>query len=257
MRVTDYDSISPIDYDVRYRDDRYPGIEAALGSFAASTDGRELLEVGTGTGHWLKFLLDRDARAVGLDLSVTMLRRARQTVPSAPLVQGRADTLPFHDEAFDRVVCVNVLHHFTDKPRFLAEARRVLRSGGGVLSIGLDPHAARDRWWVYEYFPETLGLDRGRYPSTASLRAAMEEAGMTRCATRQVEHIVATETAESARRAGHLDRSFTSQFAILTDQEFERGLQRIEEASEAAAATGAPLQLQSDLHLYATTGWVA
>ncbi len=257
MRVTNYESISPNGYEVRYRKERYAGIEAALVSFGAESYAHDWLEVGTGTGHWLEFLLDRSCRVVGLDLSTTMLSCARQALPSGELVQGRAEVLPFQDRTFDRVVCVNAFHHFTDKRRFLAEVRRVLRPAGGFLSIGLDPHAGRDRWWVYEYFPETLALDEERYPSADALRTAMVDAGLVRCATYEVEHIVATRTVDSARAAGYLDRSFTSQFMILTDREFEQGLRRIADAAETPSTAGAPLLLQSDLYLYATTGWVA
>lgn len=124
------------------------------------------------------------------------------------------------------------------------------------MSIGLDPHTGRDRWWLYEYFPETIDLDRQRYPSVATLRAEMARAGFTRCETREVEHIVSTVSAESARTNGHLDRSFTSQFTILTDEEFGRGLQRIADAVNTMSC-GATLLLKSDLHLHATIGWTA
>jgi hypothetical protein len=36
---------------------------------------------------------------------------------------------------------------------FLDEARRVLRSGGRLMTIGLDPHLGIDRWYIYDYFP--------------------------------------------------------------------------------------------------------
>ncbi len=60
----------------------------------------------------------------------------------------------------------------------------------------------------------------------------MADAGFLRCDTHEVEHIVATKTVDSARTAGYLDCSFTSQFTILTDQEFEQGLRRIEGAAQ-------------------------
>jgi ubiquinone/menaquinone biosynthesis C-methylase UbiE len=47
------------------------------------------------------------------------------------------------------------------------EVRRVLRPGGRLMSIGLDPHEKRDRWFVYDFFPETLELDLNRFPAIA------------------------------------------------------------------------------------------
>ena len=123
------------------------------------------------------------------------------------------------------------------------------------MSIGLDPHSGRDRWWIYDYFPETIDLDQQRYPSVGGLGSEMARAGFSRCETREVEHIVAKMSVDSARAKGKFDRSFTSQFTILTDEEFGRGLKRIIDADEATSSGSPALLLQSDLRLYATTGW--
>src|SRR4029453_10263235 len=144
MRVADYNSISSDGYDARYRKREYEGIQQALISFIGSFGSPDVLEVGAGTGHWLRFFLGLGCRATGLDLSRTMLARARETAPTVPLIQGRAEAMPFQDHAFDRVVCVNALHHFRNRAQFLTEASRVLRASGAFMSIGLDPHRGRD-----------------------------------------------------------------------------------------------------------------
>jgi len=46
---------------------------------------------------------------------------------------GSACDMPFADGAFDIVFCLEAAHCFADKPRFLAESRRVLRPGGRLL----------------------------------------------------------------------------------------------------------------------------
>ena len=50
-----------------------------------------------------------------------------------------------------------------------------------------------------------------------------------------------------------IDKTFTSQLTVLTDDEFGAGVQRIREAD---AAAGGELQLLADFHLFATIGWV-
>jgi ubiquinone/menaquinone biosynthesis C-methylase UbiE len=190
MRIADYDSISAAGYDVRYRDYEHHGIESALVSFLGAPGRSRALEVGAGTGHWLEFL--SDYRVVGVDVSDRMLARAQLHLRWAPLVQADALALPFADGSFDRLLCVNAFHHFADKRRFLREARRVLRQAGGFMSIGLDPHTGRDSWWIYDYFPETIDLDRQRYPSVGGIGFEMARTGFSRCETREVEHIVAT-----------------------------------------------------------------
>src|SRR5215831_6832306 len=161
MRVTDYDSISS-QYDRRYQGQEYPGTEQALFTFIGDSRNVKVLEVGCGTGHWLRVLQDRAGFLTGLDLSANMLQRAQRETSDVPLVRGRAEALPYRSHCVERLFCLNAFHHFAEKAKFLTEARRVLRPYGGLMIVGLDPHAGIDRWWVYDYFPETVELDRQR-----------------------------------------------------------------------------------------------
>lgn len=254
-RVTDYDSISS-EYDRRYRGQAYAGTEQALSEFVGNDGKVAVLEVGCGTGHWLKVLTGRTGFLAGLDLSANMLQRARAEAPATPLVRGRAETLPYRAQSFDRVFCINAFHHFADKPGFLAEARRVLRPGGGLISVGLDPHAGLDRWWVYDYFQETLELDRQRYPATEELRRVMSRLGFLRCETFVAEHVSAQLPVRTAIERGILAQSYTSQLTILSKQEYQAGLDRVTRATNAEQAKGTELVLVADIRLYATVGWV-
>jgi SAM-dependent methyltransferase len=62
---------------------------------------------------------------IGLDRSPTMLGAAPR-----PLVRGDALALPFQHDRFGAVVSINVLYHLDEPVRAIAEARRVLRTGG-------------------------------------------------------------------------------------------------------------------------------
>jgi SAM-dependent methyltransferase len=183
-----------------------------------------------------------------------MLRRARQRLSSrAFLVRGAAERLPVADASFDRLVCVNALHHFTDRFAFFLEARRVLRPGGGLMTIGKDPHGDRDSWWVYDYFPETRAIDRERYAPVRILRGELARAGFAWAESFEADHIEAGQRAADALAGGVVDRAFTSQLTVLSDEEFGSGVQRIRDAD---AAVGGELQLISDFYLFATVGWV-
>jgi ubiquinone/menaquinone biosynthesis C-methylase UbiE len=254
-RVTDYDSISS-QYDRRYQGQGYPETERTLFAFIGENSNVDVLEVGCGTGHWLQVLTDRTRFLAGLDLSTNMLQRARESAPQTPLVRGRAEYLPYRSHSFDRVFCINAFHHFSDKPRFLDEARRVLRPRGGLISVGLDPHAGLDRWWVYDYFHETLDLDKQRYPSTVELRADLAKAGFLRCETTVAEHLTRQVPARVAFEHGFLDQSYTSQLTILSKHEYQAGLDRIMQAIETEKARGSDLVLIADVRLYATVGWL-
>jgi SAM-dependent methyltransferase len=114
--------------------DRY-GLQlyaAALGE--ADLSDKDVLEVGCGRGGGASFVFSRLApRSItGLDLAATAIERARASYarPGVEFVVGAADELPFPDASFDVLMSVESTHCYPDIPRFLAEAKRVLRPGG-------------------------------------------------------------------------------------------------------------------------------
>lgn len=254
-RYADYDQIAQT-YDRRYERNKYAGVERALQQFVGDQPGLQILEVGCGTGHWPSVLQDSENYVTGLDFSVEMLARAHTLVPGIDLIRGRVERLPWPAGSFDRVFCINALHHFDDKPAFLAEVRRVLRPGGRFLTVGLDPHRGIDQWYVYDYFKESLEIDRQRYPSLDRLRTWMGEAGFENCITREVEHWIYHIAARDALEQGRLDKAATSQLSVLTDAEYQQGMQRIHADMQDAEEGGQALFLKADLRLYGTTAFV-
>jgi ubiquinone/menaquinone biosynthesis C-methylase UbiE len=109
-----------------------PGREAAARALALRTGERVLL-VGVGTGEDLP-LLPAGVEAVGVDLSPSMLQRARRlasTLPAAvELREGDAANLDLAPASFDAVILNLVLSVVPDPIAAIAEALRVLRPGG-------------------------------------------------------------------------------------------------------------------------------
>ncbi len=99
-----------------------------------------VLDVATGTGRLPRALLRQpvfDGRVIGLDLSRRMLRQAvRRTAQFSDrltFIWQDARCLPFDDDTFDAVTCLEALE-FTPSPReVMAELVRVLRPGGVLL----------------------------------------------------------------------------------------------------------------------------
>ncbi|MGQ0645404.1 MAG: class I SAM-dependent methyltransferase [Elusimicrobiota bacterium] len=93
-----------------------------------------VLDVGCGAGNLLERL---DAgRLAGLDLSDTLLEKARQRLsgrPEAQILKGDAETLPFPDAGFDRVVCSETLEHVRRPEAVLKEIHRVAKPGARVV----------------------------------------------------------------------------------------------------------------------------
>jgi ubiquinone/menaquinone biosynthesis C-methylase UbiE len=228
-----YDSLAPA-YDLRYVVNDYSGVEGALMAFVGPEFTGRVLEVGCGTGHWLRLLGERATRAAGVDVSGRMLALAHTNAPHATLALGSAEQLPCPDRTFGRLFCINALHHFEDKLRFLGEARRVLVPGGQIMTVGLDPHTGVDRWYIYEYFAAALSLDKLRYPASHQIQAWMQALGYTGVRTSVVQHLPVRLSARAALEQGRLDKGITSQLAVLSDEEYQQGVERLRRALESA-----------------------
>lgn len=128
------------------------------------------LEVGCGTG----FVLAGVRRAfpgwalTGTDLFPEGLRFARRRVPEAALFQMDARRIPFEAE-FDVAGAFDVLEHVEEDEAVLAEMRRAVRPGGGIL-VTVPQHP---RLWGPM---DDLARHRRRY-TRAELVAKVERAG--------------------------------------------------------------------------------
>jgi demethylmenaquinone methyltransferase / 2-methoxy-6-polyprenyl-1,4-benzoquinol methylase len=92
-----------------------------------------VLDVGAGTGVSTEELARSGAYAVGVDLSVGMLRAGRRTRPHLPLLAGDALRLPFADGTFDAVTISFALRNVVDADAALRELARVTRPGGRLV----------------------------------------------------------------------------------------------------------------------------
>jgi SAM-dependent methyltransferase len=244
MQTVDYEQIAA-SYDRRYATTDFAEIARCLSDFLGETGS--IAELGCGTGHWLALAAALPQRpfVVGLDPASAMISRARQAAPAAMCVRASANRLPWDRDAFDRIYCVNALHHFPDRPTVYHECRRVLRAHGRFLTIGLDPHARRDRWWIYDYFPAALAADRHRYPSAESIRTELRASGFSRAESLVAQHITARLSFDDAHAQGFLRRESTSQLLVIDDAEWTAGLARLQRDKPV---------LEADLRLYATIG---
>ena len=97
--------------------------------------GSAVLDVGTGTGVFIPFLLKKvgdKGRLVCLDSAEKMLEKARSKnfKSNIEYVCSDISSTTFGDEVFDAVVCYSSFPHFRDKPIAVKEIGRVLKRGG-------------------------------------------------------------------------------------------------------------------------------
>jgi SAM-dependent methyltransferase len=115
-----------------------------------------IIDVGCSTGYLLEDLRRAipDASLVGVDLVAGGLRKARENVPEAELLQADACALPLGDGSVDAAVSANLFEHVPADERALAETFRILRPGArAVIVVPVGPGN-------YDYYDRFLGHER-------------------------------------------------------------------------------------------------
>ena len=97
--------------------------------------GRQLLDVGCGTGILFPYLTEWEVTAV--DISSDMLKKARQNNPGnvTAFVQADAESLPFKNGQYACAMLFSVLPHFDRPVAVLQEIHRVLKPRGEIVII--------------------------------------------------------------------------------------------------------------------------
>lgn len=109
-----------------------------------------ILEIGFGPGVAIQYASEKAVKGfvAGIDYSQTMVQAARKRNATAvkagrvDLKHGDVTSLPYQDEAFDRVFTIHCVYFWAKPIDCLKEIRRVLKSGG-VIAITLVP---KDKW---------------------------------------------------------------------------------------------------------------
>lgn len=150
---TVYDQIGKGYRELRKPDGRIRRVlEDALGN------SRLVVNVGAGAGSYEP--QGRDVIAVEPSAVMIAQRESKSQV-----VQARAESLPLRDRSVDAGLGVLTLHHWDDPRQGLAELRRVVRDR--LVFLTWVPDAPR--FWLHEYFPEILEIDRRIFPPESKL----------------------------------------------------------------------------------------
>lgn len=141
----------------------------------ADAIGEYVLEVGAGTGNITQFLAANGRRVLTTDIVPNYRRILQETFVEQPNVHvgefnlDQAAPSAYIREAFDTVVCLNVLEHIEDDVFALQQMHKVL-ARGGKLALLVPSHQ-----FLYGEFDRAVGHFR-RYEKRG-LRKTLERAG--------------------------------------------------------------------------------
>ncbi len=221
----DYDAIAHL-YDERARDH---AVDPYLIAFLAERDpaGVRVLDVGCGTGKQLA--ADRTAfphlPLLGVDLSINMLRVARERAASVAWVQGDGQAMPLASGSVDYATNQFSYPHMPDKRAFFGEVFRVLRRPGRFVLRNIDPWSMPD-WIIYRFFPEARDIDYVDFLPVDALVALLRETGFGSVTVTRSED----RKEESLRAFLARQRHSASQFTAITDAAYEAGRRRVQQA---------------------------
>ncbi|MEW5656235.1 class I SAM-dependent methyltransferase [Streptomyces cinereoruber] len=186
-----------------------------------------IVEIGAGTGvfsaamaRWIE-----GSEVVAVDASEAMLAEAHRhhPHPAVRYLRGEAEAVPAAEDFFDLALMSRVIHHIPDRARAARELARVLRAGGKV--VVRTTFRERLDALVYDYWPRLRVIDELRFPGEQEVVADFVSAGF---ALEKVTSFAQPVAANLEQYWARLVVRPQSKFTRLTDEEFHRGLTRME-----------------------------
>jgi SAM-dependent methyltransferase len=200
-----------------------PRITAALN--AEFGQAASIVNIGAGVGSYEP----RDREIVAVEPSRLMISQRATSGP--PVVQARAESLPFRDGAFDAATAILTIHHWSDIERGLLEARRVARDR----IVFLTRSGFGQDFWLLDYLPQIREIEEPLFPSIEELARLL---GPLRVIPLPIPHDCTDGFLCAFWRRPHsyLDegvRGAISTFSRVLD--IDEGLQRLKEDLETGA----------------------
>ncbi len=159
-----------------------PGLAGGVMEWLNAEPGERILDLGCGDGQLTEQLAARGAVMRGFDASPQMAAAARAR--GLEVDEGSAEKLPYSDASFDAVFSNAALHWIRDQDAVIAEAHRVLKSGGRfVAEMGGIGNIAAIRVAfaavLERHGYDGRGHDTNHYPSAAEYTRRLEGQGFS------------------------------------------------------------------------------
>ena len=219
----DYDDISK-DYSI-YRK-ASPAVVNHILENIKGKNIKKILEVGCGTADYLYALTQKiKCDSYGFDNSESMINEANKKNPGLNLsINDLHNSFDYNDDFFDLVYSIDVIHYVKDLNHYFKEIQRVLNKDGFVLTVTDSEEDLKNRT-ITNYFPESLEIEKKRYPGVDRIIENMESNGFKRVEITHTEreYQISEEVFQKFK-----NKAFSS-VRLLSQESFEKGIKRIEE----------------------------
>ncbi|MDP9018940.1 MAG: class I SAM-dependent methyltransferase [Candidatus Eremiobacteraeota bacterium] len=137
---------------------------SAITEYGFPSNGK-ILDLACGTGLASGPLAAAGAHITGIDTSSAMLEFARERLPGATFVEGKAEKLPFKQDEFDGAICAQAFH-WLDRQKAIDELIRVVKPRG-IVAI----------WWKQIMADDPVNMMRDEVAS--GLKVTVPPSGLT------------------------------------------------------------------------------
>jgi ubiquinone/menaquinone biosynthesis C-methylase UbiE len=182
-----------------YTDELKEHLKSIVSSFNL-IKGSRLLDVGSGTGGLIPYLLDAagpDGTIHAVDFAEEMIHAGKEKFKEQTKVVFHAasvESMPFVDEFFDYVICFGAFPHFEDKAVALREMKRVLKSQGSLLiahalsSDEIKDHHRKAEPVKYDCLPDEPEMRLLIHKAGLSIIRIIDQKGMYLCEALKGKH---------------------------------------------------------------------
>jgi SAM-dependent methyltransferase len=131
-QIMNIDSGKKYDFSTKNMGRRDRKIVSAL--VKSGIDGKKVLDVGPGTGRWLTFVKENNAKYLSaVDISQIAIDNVTKLCNEAYKLDIENDKFPFENDSFDIIVCFMVMEHIVDPNLLISEIVRLSKPGGLIL----------------------------------------------------------------------------------------------------------------------------
>ncbi len=151
---------------------------AALADRIGLQPGQTVLDVGTGTGVFLPYILQKIGASgfvYALDIAEKMLEKAAQKNPQKNIrfICDSVEEIPLEDETCDVAICYSSFPHFSDKPKAIKEMKRVLNKDGLLFIV----HSS-SREHINEVHRKIEAAKHDLLPDAVEMKRLLDAAGL-------------------------------------------------------------------------------
>jgi ubiquinone/menaquinone biosynthesis C-methylase UbiE len=197
-----------------------------LAEFGGIREGMKVLDVGCGTGDLASQLLNLlNLDIVGVDVSLPMLRVAREKSLKVICINAANNRLPFRDGCFDIITATYVIHQIRNLKHLFSECHRVLGEGALVLLTSSHEQIENEHPVFKRFFPHAIDIDKARFPDIPVICDLLVTAGF-----RDIKHesVLGESIRIDEEYLLKVKGKYVSTYRLLPRREFKRGVTELE-----------------------------